>query len=144
MKREEQIQSIIENLARCQRPALGAAWKYLGLSHAQVGMLHLLYHHNLASVKETADYLGVTKSAVTQLADPLVEKGLVARRSDADDRRIVRMSLTQPGAQELKKLAKFKFDGLRAAIESLDDKEIESLRRLVRKAAGNYLKETDG
>jgi hypothetical protein len=54
------------------------------------------------------------------------------------------MDLTAQGVQELKKLGKFKFDGLRTAIESLDDKEIENLRRLVQKAAGNYLREADG
>lgn len=140
MKREEQVQDIIENLARCQRPALGAAWKYLGLSHAQVGMLYLLLHHHQASVKETADHLGVSKSAVTQLADPLVEKGFVTRQPDINDRRIVRLDLTPQGLQELKKLGKYKFDGLRSAIESLSDNEIDNLQRLIQKAAGSTVK----
>lgn len=135
MTREELTQSIIENLAKFQRPALSAAWKYLGLSHAQIGMLHLLFHHSQASVKETADYLGVSKSAVTQLADPLVAKGFVVRQNDQKDRRIVRMSLTPEGIQELKKLAKYKFDGVRAAINTLDDKDLEKLYKLYQKMA---------
>jgi DNA-binding MarR family transcriptional regulator len=133
MNREQQIQSIIENLAQFQRPTLSAAWKYLGLSHAQIGMLHLLFHHAQASVKETADYLGVTKSAVTQLADPLVAKGFVTRQNDSKDRRIVRMSLTPEGVRELKSLAKHKFDGVRAAIDNLNDKDLEQLYKLYRK-----------
>jgi DNA-binding MarR family transcriptional regulator len=134
MNREQRIQSIIENLAKCQRPALTAVRKASGLSHAQLGMLYLLFYHKQASVKETADYLGVTKSAVTQLADPLADKGLVVRHSDPQDRRIVRMSLTSAGAQELKKLAKRKFDGIRSAIDNLEDKEIEQLQDLLQKA----------
>jgi len=134
MDREQRIQSIIESLAKCQRPALTAVRRASGLSHAQLGMLYLLFYHKQASVNETADYLGVTKSAVTQLADPLVDKGYVTRQNDTKDRRIVRMSLTAAGAQELKKLAKHKFDGIRSAIDSLDDREIERLRRLLQKA----------
>jgi DNA-binding MarR family transcriptional regulator len=137
MDREQIIQSIIEGLAKSQRPVLNAIRKASGLSHAQLGMLHLLYHHKQASVKETADYLGITKSAVTQLADPLVAKDFVARRNDPKDRRIVRMSLTAKGAQQLKKLARHKFDGIRAAIDKLDDKELEQLYKLHLKMTKN-------
>jgi len=137
MNREQQIQTIIENLAQFQRSTLSAAWKYLGLSHAQIGMLYLLFYHDQASVKETSDYLGVTKSAVTQLADPLVAKGFVARHSDPKDRRIVRMSLTTEGAREFKSLSKHKFDGVRAAIDKLNDKDLERLYKLYQKMAQN-------
>jgi DNA-binding MarR family transcriptional regulator len=137
MNREERVQSIIEDLAKFQRPALSAAWKYLGLSHAQIGMLYLLFYHDQASVKETADYLGVTKSAVTQLADPLVAKGFVTRQNDSKDRRIVRLSLTTEGARELKSLAKHKFDGVRAATDKLSDKDLEQLHKLFQKMAQN-------
>jgi DNA-binding MarR family transcriptional regulator len=137
MTREERIQSIIENLAKFQRPALGAAWKYLGLSHAQIGMLYLLCYHDQASVKETADYLGVTKSAVTQLADPLVSKGYVSRQNDQEDRRIVRLSLTAEGRQELKLLSNHKFDSIRSDIDRLSDKDLEQLYKLHQKMARN-------
>src|SRR5665213_814565 len=108
MDREKQIQAVVENLAKCQRPALGAGWKKLGLSHAQMGMLYLLFYHQEASVKQAADFLGITKSAVSQLADPLVAKEYVSRRNDPKDRRIVRLSLTADGSQVLRKLAKYK------------------------------------
>jgi DNA-binding MarR family transcriptional regulator len=141
MNREKQIQSIVESLAKCQRPALGAGWKQLGLSHAQMGMLYLLFYHREASVKQAADFLGISKSAVTQLADPLVAKELVSRRNDPNDRRIVRLSLTANGSQVLKKLAKYKFAGIRSAIDSLEDKDIKQLYSLHQKMAENMSKE---
>jgi DNA-binding MarR family transcriptional regulator len=137
MDRESQIQSIVEVLAKCQRPALSAGWKDLGLSHAQMGMLYLLFYHQAASVKQAAEFLGITKSAVTQLADPLVAKGLIRRQNDVKDRRIVRLSLTAEGLQVLKKLAKHKFAGLRSAIDSLDDKDLRQLHLLYQKMAQN-------
>ena len=141
MSRETQIQSIVESLAKCQRPALSAGWKKLGLSHAQMGMLYLLLYHNEASVKQAADFLGVSKSAVTQLTDPLVDKQLVSRRNDHTDRRIVRLSLTSNGSQVLKKLAKHKFAGIRSAIDSLDDQDIEQLYGLHQKMTENINQE---
>lgn len=135
MSREELIQSIIENLARCQRPGLNIKWKELGLSHAQVSMLYLLAYHKGASVKEAADYLNITKSAVTQLLDPLVTKGLVNRQNDSKDRRIVRLNLTSDGKTTLKKLARHKFAGLRSALESLNDTDLEQLQKLHQKMA---------
>jgi DNA-binding MarR family transcriptional regulator len=131
MSREEQIQSIVMSLAKLQRPAFKSGFKDIGLSHAQVGMIVLLSYHQDASVKETADFLGISKSAITQLADPLVEKGLIARSNDPKDRRIVRLSLTGDGRQMLRKLAKRKFDGISSAIQNLTDEEVAQLYKLI-------------
>lgn len=137
MSRENQIQTVIETLSRLHRPMSKDSWKELGLSHAQVGMLYLLSYHKGSSVKEAADFLGITKSAVTQLADPLDAKGLIIRQNDPADRRIVRLSLTHKGGQLLKKLARQKLDAVRAAIDSLDDNDVEILCALLKKALSN-------
>jgi DNA-binding MarR family transcriptional regulator len=133
MNRDELVQDIIENLAKCQRPSLSTAWKDLGLSHAQAGMLYLLYFHDEANVKEVAEFLGVSKSAVTQLLVPLADKGLVKRTEDPKDRRVVHLSLTGRGSTALKNLAKHKYAGLRSSLESLSAKELRQLDELHRK-----------
>lgn len=93
----------------------------------------MLFHHHEASVKQISQYLGVTKSAVTQLLDPLVEKRLVNRRNDESDRRIVRLSLTPKGLQLLKKLNKLKYAGLRSALASLSAQELQLMVQLHQK-----------
>lgn len=135
MVKEELIQSIIENMARCQRPGLNSSWKELGLSHAQVSMLYLVAYHKQASVKQVAEYLGITKSAVSQLMDPLAQKGYVSRQPDAADRRIIRLSLTSQGRSLLTKLAKHKFAGLRSALETLNPGELDALHKIYTKMA---------
>jgi DNA-binding MarR family transcriptional regulator len=137
MPKEELIQSIIENLAKCQRPGLNAAWKSLDLSQAQASVLYLLFYHEQASMKEVAEFLGISKSAVTQLLEPLVDKGFVKRQNDQNDRRIVRLNLTPKGSEVLKRLGKYKFAGLRSALENLSDQELEVLRKLHQKMADN-------
>lgn len=135
MDKEALIQDVVESLARCQRPSIKAGWKKLGLSHAQLGMLYMLFYHKESSPKDLSEFLGVSKSAVTQLLDPLVDKGLVRRQNDPKDRRIVRLSLTPKGSQTLKKLSHYKYAGLRAALETLNGKELTELKRICKKMA---------
>lgn len=138
MSKSELAQEIIEHLSRCQRPAGLTNWKKLGLSHAQVGMLFMLSYHQDASVNQIADFLGVTKSAVTQLLEPLVDKRLVTRRSDPKDKRIARLSLSAKGRSQIRQIAKLKSAGLRSALISLEQKELVQLHNLLIKmsAAG--------
>jgi len=51
-------------------------------------------------VSELASAFNVTASGVTQLVTALEEQGLVARRMDPEDRRAVRVSLTERGMRE--------------------------------------------
>jgi DNA-binding MarR family transcriptional regulator len=133
MNKAELIQEIIENLAKCQRPAFNSGWKATGLSHAQLGMLYMIFYHREVSPKDIADYLGVSKSAVTQLMEPLVDKELVSRRNDIHDRRVVRLSLSAKGQKFLHQLNKYKYAGIRSALDSLDTKDLEQLNTLHQK-----------
>jgi len=140
MSKEDQIQSIVESLSKLQRPALSSRWKEIGLSHAQIGMLYLLSYHKQTNVKQTSDFLGISKSAVTQLAGPLESKGLISRGSDQKDRRIVWLSLTNEGSKILKTIAKHKFEGIRSALENLTEEELRQLQKLHKKMAQTALK----
>jgi DNA-binding MarR family transcriptional regulator len=52
------------------------------------------------SVRQLAEVLGVSSPAVTQLVDRLVEIGMVERRHDTKDRRVVLVDYV-PGMQEI-------------------------------------------
>jgi DNA-binding MarR family transcriptional regulator len=135
MKREELIQEIVENLARCQKIPSAAGWQKIGLPRAQVSMLFMLLHHPGASVKQIAEFVGITKSAVTQLMDPLVQKKLVTRQNDAKDRRIVRLSITSEGKKVIKEVNKLKFAGMRTALGALSGQDLKQLAAIYRKMA---------
>ena len=57
---------------------------------------HILRHirKGYASVAELADVKQISRPAVSQAVQSLVEKGLVTRETDADDRRSARLTLT--------------------------------------------------
>lgn len=141
MSKDDLIQTVIETLVKVQRPAISASWKEVGLSHAQVSLLYLIHYHQGSNVKQVSEHLGITKSAVSQLADPLEETGYVRRQQDEADRRVIRLHLTAKGTALLKKLSKHKFAGLRSALESLSEDDLETLRDIYKKMAGSTKKE---
>ncbi len=55
---------------------------------------------NPHSIRQLAEVLGVSSPAVTQLVDRLVEIGMVERRHDTKDRRVVLVDYV-PGMQEI-------------------------------------------
>lgn len=140
MSKDDLIQTVVESMVKAQRPSL-STWKEIGLSHAQISMLYLLHYHKGANVKQMAEHLGITKSAVSQVLDPLDDLGYITRQQDEKDRRIVRLYLTAQGAAQLKKLAKYKFAGLRSALEVLSESELKNLRNIYKKLAETIEKE---
>lgn len=132
MSKEDLIQEIVENMARCQRPASFSTWQKTGLSHAQTGLLFMLSYHQRLQVKQIALFLGVSKSAVSQLAEPLLAKKLIERETDSADRRIVFLSLSHKGKQTLKKLAQHKYAGFRSRLEKLPARDLEQLAQISR------------
>jgi len=133
MNRAELIQNIVENLARCQRPTFDAKWKMIGLSHGQLSMLFILLYHPEATAKEIASFLGISKSAISQVIDPLEEKAFISRQLDTKDRRIARLALTSKGKKALDQVHKLKFEGLRSRLDSLSTNELEQMAKIYKK-----------
>ncbi|WP_433634759.1 MarR family winged helix-turn-helix transcriptional regulator [Nocardia sp. CA-120079] len=75
----------------------GVISRRFGLTVQQVELLCLLYDRR-PSFGELAGLLGCDKTNVTGMVDRLARRGLVARATDPDDRRITRAVLTDQGA----------------------------------------------
>lgn len=54
------------------------------------------------TIVELADILQINKSAVSRTVDELVKKGDIIRQQDSDDRRYVKITLTQQGQTAVK------------------------------------------
>lgn len=112
-----------------------------GLSKAQAGVLFVIHHHKDITAKDIADFLGVTRSSVTQIIEPLASRGLIVRQADNMDRRIIHITLTAEGRKTVTRLVKAKMSGLHSALEVLTDKELATLAKLHRKMAGGVQKQ---
>ena len=82
-------------LARNVRPS---GWFELDLTMAQLKVLFYLFTADATSMSELARTLGVALPSVTSVVDRLVERGLVGRRQDPADRRMVLAELTEEGS----------------------------------------------
>ena len=69
------------------------------LSHVQV--LSMLSETGSMSVSEISRKLGIAKPNITPLVDKLVEIGLVDRKRDTDDRRVVNIVVLPEGRRKL-------------------------------------------
>jgi DNA-binding MarR family transcriptional regulator len=75
------------------------------------------------SIKDLGDRLGLSLGAMSRAADGLVQRGLVDRLEDPEDRRIKRLSLTKPGQEFVEKLIEVRLAGISDFVASLSPKE---------------------
>ena len=98
-------------LAWSEEQARGA-----GLTPAQHQLLLAIKGHPGASaptVGELADYLVTKHHSVVELIDRAVDAGVVERRRDADDGRVVLLVLTPLGEEKIEKLSRLALEELR-------------------------------
>ena len=80
--------------------------------------------------------LGMTKGAVTKLADRLIAKGFVGRAPNPDDKRAQTLRLTPAGSRKVPALAALADENDAEFFGYLGRSERETLERLLRKVAG--------
>ena len=86
------------------------------------------------TVTEISTLLQITPAGVTHLINPLEETGYVERRQDRNDRRIVRIGLTNKGTQVAQALISEVQDNLIGLINHLGEEDSRTLIRLMSKA----------
>jgi DNA-binding MarR family transcriptional regulator len=133
--REDLLQNLVQRLmsvmkhVRHQGPPGG-----IMLSPPQGNLLFIIGHRpDGMSVKELAEFTAVTPGAITQIIDPLVEKGLVMREGDPTDRRVVRLKITEFARKEGEKFRQEHLSSFSKVFEVLNNEEIEQLIMLMDK-----------
>ena len=110
------------------------AFKKLGFGRQQFWALKMIAHHDKpVSVKDLSQKLNITSGAVSQMIDPLVEKGLVTRTEDAQDRRIVRLELTDKARETFKTLRQAHLENVKSMFDDLSEEELNTLENLLKK-----------
>ncbi|HTO94442.1 MAG TPA: MarR family transcriptional regulator [Bacteroidota bacterium] len=111
--------------------------KLADLNQRDAGVILLLGQAGACSMSELAQKIKLTVSSATLIIDRLVDRGLVSRHRSLDDRRVVRVALTQEGTE----LHRVMFETLvrfgKAMLSALDDREQEQLLALYRKVTAS-------
>lgn len=89
------------------------------LTIAQAFLLHNLRSHGPSTASEIGDMMCVTSGPVTNLTKRLMARGLVTRRRDDTDKRVMWFRLTPDGEQLADKLAAYNHSRWRIIGEEL-------------------------
>lgn len=108
-----------------------------GVTVAEWVVLRALYD-GPAAPSRVADSLGMTRGAITKLADRLIAKALVARRPSAEDGRAQTLALTAKGAKLVPELAALADENDAAFFGALTATERKTLERLMKRMAARF------
>lgn len=99
----------------------------LSLVHLQV--LTVLETDGSVPMGALADSLDVSQASATGIVDRMEQRGLIERRRDDDDRRVIRVALTADGTRLLAGVAAERRERLGILLEELTDDELDGFLR---------------
>ena len=101
-----------------------------GLTESQFGTLEALYHLGPLCPGEIAEKILKTSGNMTTVIDNLVRDGLVRRERSSEDRRQIKIHLTEQGASLIAILFEQRKDAIVEDLAILTPQEQETLGRL--------------
>jgi DNA-binding MarR family transcriptional regulator len=107
------------------------------MSVSEFLVLRMLAQTGPSRVSQIARKMQITASAVTFLADKLVDKELIRRKRDEIDRRVVLVSITEKGARVLEELEALRRAAAERMLEGLSDSELSGIVAILEKLAGS-------
>ena len=114
----------------------------LSLTYPEVVVLGYLYYENaFPCMSELGQALFIDLSTLTRVVDRLVEKGMVIRKSDPSDRRVVRIHLSLEGKKTVEDLKRKRTEMLEYYLGKLTLEERKELVELLEKFYQRMVKE---
>src|SRR6476646_684549 len=129
-RRDAMLQAIVDELTNWNpRERMGMFRKWLegSLSIVQLHVLTVLETAGPMPMGKLADALDVSVASATGIVDRMVQRGLVARRDDETDRRVVLVHPTEAGLAVFRDLGEVRRAGLVNIVERLSNDELKAL-----------------
>ncbi len=117
---------LVEQINQCMHCQTPNEWADLELTIPQIRALALL-QQEAQRMGGISNYLGGTLSAATSIIDRLVDKGLVERAPDPEDRRVVICRLTPTGREAVEQFWRIGRLRILSLAEKLDTGELEKV-----------------
>lgn len=114
-------------------------WHWILLKHAA--------EHEGSSQRELAELMHIEPPTLVRHLDKLADEGLVERRRDIRDRRVLRISLTAAGRKRLKELGQIQAEVDGELRSLLTEREVEVLGKTlmrIHEHFGHHKEERDG
>lgn len=140
--RRKQVEEIVESFYAIKHKLSAEMHFYFDkvhVTHSQWLVLHIVKKQKNISIKDLADLLEITSSAATQLVDGLVNKGLLVRKSNPDDRRALELELSEKSKEQFESIKSKSLKTLASFFNILDNDELSKYWELNNKIAGKVL-----
>jgi len=98
-----------------------------GVQAAQFRLLGMLRKEGSLSMTALGARLYISKPYMTSLVDALIKDGLVERKSDLKDRRVINITITQKGIDQLKNAKSLYEKSFKEIISGLSMQDLEEL-----------------
>lgn len=123
------LQRAANSVSARTRSGLEAA----GLTESQFGILDALYHLGAMPQRDLSTKILKTGGNITMVVDNLEKSGLVQRRRDCPDRRLISVHLTPAGRRLIKKLMPSHAGRIAGVMGALSPRELDTLGALCKK-----------
>lgn len=112
---------------------VGETFRARKLTSGQFGVLEAVYHLGPMYQGQIGEKLLQSKGNISTIISNLVERGLVRRQRDEEDRRYVKIHLTEEGENLIEDLFPEHVEKIVEAFDALEPGEVEELGRLCKK-----------
>jgi len=149
-KTETEMNELLESTLRLSEqafrelfPILPKEWLSLDLTTPQLKVVLLLYLNGSARMSIIASSLGVSLATATGVVDRLVDRGMVVRQSDPNDRRVVLCRLSGKGEKLIAGLWQKAGENALVIFKALDASKLQLVKDALEAllAAGKVAKE---
>lgn len=117
--------------ARSMKKMLDARLSEFGVTSSQHTVLSTLAEDDGLSLSEIGKRIYLDKPAITGLADRLEKDGLVERRRTSEDRRVIRLYLTEKGQNLLQRFEKIATEVDQELVQVLSSSELNKFREML-------------
>ena len=101
-------------------------WEARGLTLGQLRLMVLIDREDGLPLGEVAQQMEVSPATITGITERLVRKGLIARRSDPSDRRLIRVVLTAAGSDAVHDISRIGNRMLARIFREMGEKDLRS------------------
>ena len=127
METTAQLIETIFSFSRCMKERMGGKLQGMQISVVQLQTLLLVKKQKTVSMKEIAAYLQIELPSATSLIDHFVKESLVTRKTNAKDKRLMDISLTEEGKTVLEKMKKERTKVMKQVLSPLVETEKKQL-----------------
>ena len=129
-KQADEIIEIFKNIKKAISSKFEKSAKKYGFTAPQLGVIFHLHVMPSITLQALSEHMGLTKSTVSGIVDRLEKQGVVTREIPKDNRRIVKLSISE----EIKKnndvckmKKEFIADFISESIKNTDPEEVENM-----------------